>query len=94
MEHKYTELNSVLSTKLLISKGELQSLLLDLLKTSRSSISIDVLFISNVYRVLPSIRKADTEPVRYDSVDYDGVLKGIRERYANDDRHQQRMLYI
>ena len=43
--------------------------------------------------VQPSTRKADTETVRYDAVNYDTVLKVLLERYVNADRHQQRILY-
>ena len=35
----------------------------------------------------------DTEPLKYDSVDFYNVLRGLIKWYANADRHWQWMLY-
>ena len=43
--------------------------------------------------VQPSTWRANTEAIRYDSDDFDAVLKRLRERYANADSRQQRMIH-
>ena len=37
--------------------------------------------------------RVDTESVIYDFVDYDAVLRGLRDKYAITDRYKQGMLY-